>query len=78
MRQKFHGFRTWPNIWENFICELGVLVVLSHDCGQHLRKFYLQFFIFGAIFPALWYIDLVLLMRGTYVQSILADKVYMS
>ena len=34
--QNFHRFRSWPNIRENFIRELGVLVVLSLDCDQHL------------------------------------------
>ena len=31
-----------PNVRENFICELGILAVLSRDSGQHPRKFYLQ------------------------------------
>ena len=41
---KFHEFCGWPNICENKIHELGILVVLSLDCGQHPR-----ILIFGAI-----------------------------
>ena len=32
----FVDFCGWPKI-----CELGVLVVLSHDCGKHPQKFHL-------------------------------------
>ena len=39
-----------PNIRKNFICELGVLAVLSRDSGQHPRKFYLR------KFPAIRYV----------------------
>ena len=63
VRQNFHGFYGWPNIRENKFPESVVLVVLSRDCGQHLRKFYLRIFTFGAIrenfvvrkFPAIQY-----------------------
>ena len=40
MGQNFRGFCGWPNIHKNFIHELGILTVLSHDSGQHLQKFY--------------------------------------
>ena len=64
MGQNFHRFLGLPNIRENYICELGILAVLSRDSGQHPRKFYPRIFIFGAIrenfvprnFPAIQYV----------------------
>ena len=49
MGQNFQGFRSWPNICENKIRELGIIVLSFCKVSQHLRKFYLGIFIFGAI-----------------------------
>ena len=77
MGHNFHGFRGWPNIHENKIRELGVLAVLSRDCGQHPRKFYPQIVFFGAIhenFPLYGNISVYkkgYLCYGDYVDKII-------
>ena len=49
MGQNFRKFRSWSNIRENNIRELGILMLLFYMASQHPRKFYPGIFIFGAI-----------------------------
>ena len=63
LRQYFHGFRSWPNIRENKIRKLGIIVLSFCMVSQHPRKIYPWIVIFGAIrktfvswkFPAIRY-----------------------